>query len=469
MARPRTVHICTECGSHAPRWSGRCAGCGAWNTLEEEVVPAGRTAVSTGGLVVPATPVAVTEIALDTGAPVPTGVGELDRVLGGGLVAGSVTLLGGEPGVGKSTLLLQALAALARRGARCLLISAEESPAQVRRRANRIDAAVPGLWLVAETSLPGIRSAVAEVSPDVLVVDSVQTVWDPDLESTPGSVVQVKGCAHQLATMAKGGGPSVLLVGHVTKDGGLAGPRALEHLVDTVLMFEGDRHHALRLLRAVKHRFGATGELGVFEMGGTGLAGVADPSGMFLGDRRADSPGSAVFPCIEGKRPLLVEVQALVVKSPLGTPRRSANGFDSGRLALLLAVLDRHVGLSLTQHDVYVSTVGGVRIGDPGADLAVCAALVSAATGRPVRDDAVIFGEVGLGGEIRRVAQGPRRLAEAARLGFGRAVVPAGGGVVAGGTGGRGLVLCQVGSLVEGIGFALHPVPAPCYQAAAGM
>jgi DNA repair protein RadA/Sms len=368
--------------------------------------------------------VALTDIAVDGGSPVPTGVPEFDLVLGGGLLPESVTLLGGEPGIGKSTLVLQALAAMARSGRRGLLVSAEESPAQVRRRAERLGALVPNLWMVAETSLPGIVAAVDETKPDVLVVDSIQTVWDPDLDSTPGSVVQVRGCAHQLAALAKAGGPATILVGHVTKEGALAGPRVLEHLVDTVLSFDGDRHHALRLLRSVKHRFGPAGELGLFEMTATGLDGVADPGGLFLVDRRMGTAGSVVFPSMEGQRPLLVEIQALVVPTPMVSPRRSATGFDGGRLALLLAVLDRRAGLSLGHHDVYVSVVGGVRVGDPGADLAVCMALASAATGQPVGDDVVVLGEVGLGGEIRQVAQTPRRLVEAARLGFSRALVP---------------------------------------------
>ena len=369
-------------------------------------------------------PVALTDIAVDGGTPVSTGEPELDRVLGGGLVPGSVTLLGGEPGIGKSTLVLQVLAALARRGRRGLLVSAEESPAQVRRRAERLDAVVPGLWMVAETSMPAILAAVKEVQPDVLVIDSIQTVWDPDLDSTPGSVVQVRGCAHQLVTTAKAGGPTTVLVGHVTKEGTLAGPRVLEHLVDTVLSFEGDRHHALRLLRSVKHRFGPTGELGVFEMTGAGLEGVDDAGGLFLVDRHMGTPGSVVFPSMEGQRPLLVELQALVVKTTMVSPRRSATGFDGGRLALLLAVLDRRAGLSLAHHDVYVSSVGGVRVSDPGADLAVCMALASALTGRAVGDDVVVLGEIGLGGEVRQVSHTPRRLAEAARLGFTRALVP---------------------------------------------
>ncbi len=367
---------------------------------------------------------ALTELTRDAGEATPTGIGELDRVLGGGFVPGSVTLVGGEPGIGKSTLMLQILAAVARSGRRCLLVSAEESPSQVRRRAERLDGLVPNVWMVTETTMAGTAAAVQEVQPDILVIDSIQTIWDEAVDSAPGSVVQVRGCAHQLAAMAKAGGPATILVSHVTKEGTLAGPRVLEHLVDTVLSFEGDRHHALRLLRSVKHRFGPTGELGLFEMTGRGLEGVADPGGMFLVDRWVGSPGSVVFPAIEGQRPMLVEIQALVVPSPMVSPRRSATGFDSGRLALLLAVLDQRAGLSLGHHDVYVSAVGGVRTVDPGADLAVCLALASATTGVPVGGDLVVLGEIGLAGEVRQVSQTPRRLAEAARLGFTTAVLP---------------------------------------------
>jgi DNA repair protein RadA/Sms len=368
--------------------------------------------------------VALTDIGTEGAAPVRTGVTEFDRVLNGGLVPGSVTVLGGEPGIGKSTLVLQLLGGLARQGGRGLLVSAEESPAQVRRRAQRLDVLVPGLWLVGETSLPGIRAAIQETRPDLVVIDSIQTIFDPELESPPGSVVQVRGCAQSLSNLAKTGGPSMVLVGHVTKEGALAGPRLLEHVVDTVLSFEGDRHHALRLLRSAKHRFGPAGEVGLFEMTSGGLEGVADPGKLFLADRRCGIPGSVVFPSMEGGRPVLVEIQALVASSPLPSPRRSATGFDAGRLALLLAVLDRRAGVALGKHDVYVSVVGGVRIADPGADLAVCLALASARTGAPVGDDIVVLGEVGLGGEVRQVAQTPRRLLEAARLGFSRALVP---------------------------------------------
>jgi DNA repair protein RadA/Sms len=426
MARARTVHRCRECGATTPRWTGRCLECGAWDSLVEETEERSGPARTVGGTaaISAATPVPLTEIESSGAAPVPTGVDELDRVLGGGLVPGSVTLLGGEPGVGKSTLLLQALGAMAAAGARCLLVSAEESAPQVKQRAERLDAVRPGVWLVAETTLPGIRDAIGSLAPDVVVVDSIQTVWDPDLDSAPGSVAQVRGCAHELAGLARSGRRAVVLVGHVTKEGALAGPRVLEHLVDTVLTFEGDRHHALRMVRSVKHRFGPTGELGLFEMTDAGMIGVPDASGVFLGDRRTGTPGSVVLPAMEGARPLLVELQALVATSRLASPRRSASGLDHGRLGLLLAVLDRRAGIPTASSDVYVSAVGGVRVAEPGADLAICLAVASAVTSRPLDPDVVVLGEVGLGGELRQVAHTGRRLAEAARLGFTRAVVP---------------------------------------------
>jgi DNA repair protein RadA/Sms len=421
MPKLRTVHRCTECGAASPRWSGRCASCGEWNSLIEEVEEARATPPPT---TIGDRPVRLADVDLGQWAPVPSGIDELDRVLGGGLIPGSATVLGGEPGIGKSTLLLQALASLAARGVRCLLVTAEESKQQVRLRAERLGIDQPNLWLVAETSLPGVLAAVGDVEPDVLVVDSIQTVYDPELGSAPGSVAQVRECAHQLVRVAKERTVTTVLVGHVTKEGALAGPRVLEHVVDTVLSFEGERHHALRLLRAVKHRFGPTGELGLFEMADSGLQGVADPGALFLGDRRAGVPGSVVVPAIEGHRPILVEVQALVAPSALAMPRRSAQGLDGGRLSLLLAVLDRRVGLSLAGADVFASAVGGARIAEPAADVAIALALASALTGQALPDDLVACGEVGLGGEVRQVSHTARRLAEAARLGFRTAVVP---------------------------------------------
>jgi DNA repair protein RadA/Sms len=418
MTKMHVVFRCGDCGVAHPKWSGRCSVCGAWNALVEDVEghPTAPPVLGPGSV-----PVLIAEVDLAGGRPVPTGLAEVDRVLSGGLVPGSVTLLGGEPGVGKSTLLLQVLAAS---GLRTLYVTAEESAQQVRQRAERLGALSPTLYLLAETALPRIRAAAAELAPDLLVVDSIQAVADPELGSGPGSITQVRGCAQQLVADAKAGGLSTVLVGHVTKEGTLAGPRVLEHLVDTVLAFEGDRHHALRLLRAVKHRYGTTNELGLFEMVGDGLQAVPDASRLFLADRRDGIPGSAVVPLLEGHRPLLVEVQALVTLSSLGTPRRSAQGFDHSRLAVLLAVLEQRAGLGFGPCDVYASVVGGIRLSEPGGDLGVCVAAASALTGRAVPGSVVICGEVGLGGELRQVAQTPRRLAEAARLGFTRAVVP---------------------------------------------
>lgn len=419
MAKAKVRFRCTACGAVAPAWVGRCAACDEWNTLAEEV--AEPTRLGNGG---GAPPLLIGEVDLDTSAIRQTGVGELDRVLGGGLVPGSVTLLGGEPGVGKSTLLLQVSAAMARSDGRVLYVSAEESARQVRLRADRLDAVVDGLWLVAEGSVPAIVAAMDAVDPDLVVVDSIQTVHDPDVGSAPGAVTQVRSAAHWLVGEAKRRSCAVVLIGHVTKDGGLAGPRELEHVVDTVLGFEGDRHHALRLLRAVKHRFGPTQELGLFEMGEAGLAGLPDPSGLFLGDRRPGVCGSVVVPTMEGNRPLLVELQALVTSSALPTPRRSAQGVDGGRLSLLLAVLQQSLAIPTADHDVYALAVGGVRVIEPAADLAVVLAVASSLADRPLDADVVACGEVGLGGELRQVAHTPRRLAEAARLGFTRAVLP---------------------------------------------
>ena len=432
MGRLRTIHRCTDCGSSTPRWTGRCPGCGAWNSLveeiEEPVAPA--RAGAPAGARRGEGPLLLADVDRRGGGPTPTGLDELDRVLAGGLVPGSVTLLAGEPGIGKSTLTLQAAGRMAAAGARCLLVSAEESMAQVRARAERLGALAPTLWVVAETSLPDVLAAVAEVEPHLCVVDSVQMLYDPGLESAPGSVAQVRHCAHLLVEAAKTTDTAVVLVGHVTKEGTVAGPRVLEHVVDTVLAFEGDRHHALRMVRAVKHRHGPTGELGLFEMTGDGLAGVSDPSAILLADRRPGVPGCVVAPAMEGGRPLLVEVQALTVQGTDGVPcRRSAQGLDAGRLPMLLAVIDTRLeppegAKKMAVHEVYASVVGGIRVSEPAADLAVVLALLSARAGRPVDAGTVVFGEVGLGGEVRQVVHAPRRLAEAARLGFTRAVVP---------------------------------------------
>ena len=432
MARLRTIHVCTECAASTPKWAGRCPQCGAWNSLVEDVEEVGRPSSPANPLATAAIaagpadlPLPIAEVDSTEATPRPTGLDELDRVLGGGFVPGSVTLLGGEPGIGKSTLLLQALAGLSRSGggARGLLVTAEESKQQVRLRAERLGALPLGLWLVAETSLAGIIEALDQVKPHYLVVDSIQTVMDPELGSLPGSVAQVRGCAHRLVQEAKRREMATILVGHVNKEGSLAGPRVLEHLVDTVLSFEGERHHALRLLRAVKHRFGPTGELGLFEMEDEGLKPLPDPSGLFLGDRRINAPGSVVVPAMAGHRPLLVEVQALVAPTKLPMPRRSTSGVDSGRLAMLAAVLERRCHAQLAGLDIYASVVGGVKVVEPAGDLALALALASALTEKPLPPDLVACGEIGLAGEVRQVNQTARRLSEAARLGFGQAVI----------------------------------------------
>ena len=426
MAKIRLVHRCTECGTAHPKWSGKCLTCDAWNSLVEDFEGGDEpiTSLAAGMALVPAgEPTQIGKVDSSVGHPRLTNIEELDRVLGGGLVPGSVTLLGGEPGIGKSTLLLQLLANMS---GTTLYVTAEESAQQVRMRAERLGALRDDLWLLPEMSLPHIITAINTVRPSLVVIDSIQMIADPDLGSTPGSVVQVRGCAHRLVQEAKRRHLPIVLVGHVTKEGGLAGPRVLEHVVDTVLSFEGERHHALRLLRASKHRYGPTNELGLFEMTEQGLVGVPDASQLFLADRRTGVPGSVVVPTLEGQRPLLVELQALTNAVSGGAPpRRSAQGVDPGRLSMLLAVLERRARVSLSSHEVYASVVGGVRLTEPGADLALCLALVSAITNTPLPADLVVVGEVGLAGEVRQAAQISRRLGEASRLGFTRAIVPA--------------------------------------------
>jgi DNA repair protein RadA/Sms len=418
MTRTLVRFGCAECGYESPKWLGRCPDCGSWGTLAEQARLADGTATVASA---PRSIAAVGDGALQRRA---TGVSELDRVLGGGLVPGSVTLLGGEPGVGKSTLLLQTLGAMSAAGARCLLVTAEESVAQVKLRADRLGTLAPELLVVAETSMPSIAAHIASVEPVVVAIDSIQAVSDPDAPGAAGSVSQVRECAQRAVRIAKDHEIATVLVGHVTKEGSLAGPRTLEHVVDTVLSFEGDRHHALRMLRSLKHRFGATDELGLLEMGGDGLAAVADPSSMFLADRRPFASGSAATVVMEGMRPLCLEVQSLVTLAYGAMPRRTAQSFDNGRLAMLVAVLQQRSRVPIAKHDVYVSVAGGVRINEPGADLAVAVAIASAKFDQAIASDTVLIGEVGLGGEVRQAPQTPRRLQEALRLGFKRAVVP---------------------------------------------
>jgi len=429
MAKTQTFARCTHCDHREPRWVGRCPQCRSWGSMVEET-----TAASGPGGGVRARAVAparaakpIRQVSVDDHARAATGIAELDRVLGGGLVPGSVTLVGGEPGAGKSTLLLQAAHALAERGggANVLYLSAEESPGQVRLRADRLDALSDHLLLASETELPSVLGLVDRHRPAVLILDSIQTVRHPDVAGTAGGVSQVRECAGMLVGEAKRRGMATVMVGHVTKDGQLAGPRLLEHLVDVVLELSGERHHALRLLHAAKNRFGAVGEVGCFEMTGTGMAGIADAGRLFVGEAADGTTGVAVTLALEGRRPLACEVQALVAPTALVNPRRVASGIDAQRLSLLVAVLERRAGVALSDRDVFVSSVGGVRLGEPAVDLALCLAIASSRREAPVARRLVALGEVGLAGELRLVTQTERRLAEAARLGFGGALLPA--------------------------------------------
>lgn len=421
MAKVKTFFTCQQCGYQAPKWLGKCPDCQQWNTLAEEQT---QPASSRG----PAAPGKLQKLADMTSTAedrVSCGLKELDRTLGGGLVPGSLILVGGDPGIGKSTLLLQAVDYLARDGI-ALYVTAEESARQVKLRGERLGARGESLYLLAETSLEEIRKRVVELKPDFLVIDSIQTIFTGSIESAPGSVSQVRECAGQLMLLAKGQGLPTFLIGHVTKDGSIAGPRVLEHMVDTVLYFEGDPGHPYRILRAVKNRFGSTNEIGVFEMQESGLREVANPSELFLSERPDKSAGSVVVPAMEGSRPILVELQALVSSSSFGTPQRTAIGIDHKRMALLVAILDKKVELQLAGQDIFVNVAGGVRLDEPALDLATIAALVSSHLNRAVDQQTVIFGEVGLTGEVRAVSQPELRVKEAARLGFTRCILPQG-------------------------------------------
>lgn len=430
MAKPsKTAFVCQNCGASSPRWQGKCPSCGEWNTLTEETQAlaapgTGLSRRSSGRVIVLEGLKGSTQEA----PRFPTGIGELDRVTGGGIVPGSALLIGGEPGIGKSTLLLQLAATLARAGRRAVYFSGEEAAAQVRLRAARLGLSDAPVALACETSLAHIIATLeAGPPPDLIVVDSIQTLWAEAIEAAPGTVSQVRAAAQALIRHAKNAGSALLLVGHVTKDGQIAGPKVIEHMVDTVLYFEGDRGHTYRILRTVKNRFGATDEIGVFEMVSEGLREVSNPSELFLGDREAVSPGAAVFAGIEGTRPLLVEIQALVAPSSLGTPRRAVVGWDSSRLSMLLAVLEARAGLSFAGQDVYLNVAGGLRINEPAADLAAAAALVSSLSGIAIPRQRVHFGEVSLSGAINATPLMAPRLKEAQKLGFREAFVPAQG------------------------------------------
>jgi DNA repair protein RadA/Sms len=427
--KQKIVFSCQECGAQSPKWLGRCPECEAWNSfVEERAVPAaaGAVPVSRYSLAATAGPQLYESIDTVVAERLSTGIGEFDRVLGGGVVPGSLVLIGGEPGIGKSTLLLQAAAHFAQSAGPVLYSSGEESEHQIKSRGERLGIERAPLYVLAETCLERILEEIARLRPSFIIVDSIQTVFSLKFQSAPGSIGQVREAATQLLFAAKGQNIPTFLVGHVTKDGSLAGPKALEHIVDTVLYFEGEKHHAHRVVRAVKNRFGAVSELGVFEMTGRGLQAVPNPSQLFLSERPAGAPGSAVLCCVEGSRPMLVEVQALVSGTSYGNARRMASGVDAGRLSLLLAVLEKRAGVNLMADDVFVNIAGGMTIEEPAADLAIVAAVASSVRNRPVHARTAVFGEVGLAGEIRAISQATLRLREAAHMGFARAVVARG-------------------------------------------
>jgi DNA repair protein RadA/Sms len=420
LKRTKSAYVCSDCGATALQWFGSCPSCGAAGTLTETVSERGSVKRLSG-----AAPGSVSLQDVETREleRLSTGIGELDRVLGGGLVAGQVVLIGGDPGIGKSTLLLQALASMGS-SSKTLYISGEESPEQVAMRARRLALDARAVHLIAEIQLERIVASLQSQRPEVAVVDSIQTLWSEALQSAPGSVAQLRECAAQLARHAKKSGTALFIIGHVTKEGAIAGPRVLEHIVDTVLYFEGDTHSSFRLVRAVKNRFGAVNELGVFAMTDKGLRAVSNPSALFLSNHGKDVAGSCVLATLEGSRPLLVEIQALVDSAHTPNPRRLSVGLEQNRLAMLLAVLNRHAGIATFEQDVFVNAVGGVRIGEPAADLAVCLAVVSSLTDRAIRNKTVVFGEIGLAGEVRPAPRGQERLREAAKLGFVKAIVP---------------------------------------------
>jgi len=424
MAKPMTF-TCTACGAAAKKWSGRCDACGEWNSIVEEApLSAGPAKKSLGAM--RGSKIQLTDLATKEDPPPRTGSGmeELDRVLGGGLVPASAILVGGDPGIGKSTLLLQAAASFARTGLKALYISGEEASAQVRMRAQRLGLTDAPVKLATETNLRDILTTLEAEAPDLAIIDSIQTMWADNVDSAPGSVSQVRAAAHELTTFAKRKGTAVILVGHVTKDGQIAGPRVVEHMVDTVLYFEGERGHQFRILRAVKNRFGPADEIGVFEMTGNGLAEVTNPSALFLSERDKPAPGSVVFSGIEGTRPVLVEFQALVAPSPHSQARRTVVGWDGSRLAMILAVLESRCGIPFAGLDVYLNVAGGMKVSEPAADLAVATALLSAREDAALPADTVVFGEISLSGALRPVGQTENRLKEAGKLGFTSAIVP---------------------------------------------
>ena len=423
MAKPKIIFACQNCGYQSPRWLGKCPDCNQWNSLVEETTEVNKnTRAEVSGT--RQDPSRLSQISTQEEGRVLSGISEFDRVLGGGLVPGSVILIGGDPGIGKSTLLLQAFAALSQKGLTCLYVTGEESQRQVKMRAERLGITSDNLLILSETALERILDQIKKSKPDVLVIDSVQTVYSSNLPSAPGSIGQVRECSGMIITLAKRGNLSTFLIGHVTKDGAIAGPRTLEHMVDTVLYFEGDGGHNFRILRAVKNRFGSTNEIGVFEMKEIGLREVSNPSELFLSERPIHAPGSAVVCSMEGTRPILVELQALVSRSFLAVPRRTTIGVDHNRVALLVAVLEKKMGVKLFDKDIFVNVAGGVQVEEPAVDLAIIAAIVSSHEEKALDAKTVFFGEVGLAGEIRGIAQAEARVKEAGKLGFTRCILP---------------------------------------------
>jgi len=423
MKKSHSKFVCQACAYESPRWIGKCPNCGEWNSFVEELIVLKSKTSRASGSRLNAGPISIGEVSLLPDSRVSTGIAELDRVLGGGIVAGSVVLVGGDPGIGKSTLMMQMAAGL--HVPSILYITGEESVNQIKLRAERLDTPPsPGLLLLAETNLEVIETHLEHVKPALIIVDSIQTMFRSDLESAPGTVSQVRESTSTFMRFAKGREVPVFLVGHVTKEGAIAGPKVIEHMVDTVLQFEGERHYAYRILRAMKNRFGSTNEIGIFEMQDSGLREVLNPSQVFLAQRRQGASGSSVVAGMEGTRPLLLEVQALVAPTSYGVPQRTATGFDTRRLQMLLAVLEKRVGLHLGQYDVFVNVAGGVRIDEPAADLGMAVAIVSSLKDIPVDSQSVVIGEIGLGGEIRRIHQVEKRVAEAVKLGFKRLVLP---------------------------------------------
>lgn len=425
MKKLKTTYCCQECGYHAPKWLGRCPECGGWDSfVEERQAPVNQPGARPGKPLFRSTPVSIDSIEIDEDHRTLTGIGEFDRVLGGGLVQGSLVLIGGDPGIGKSTLILQVIYGLAVGNKKILYVSGEESIRQIKMRSQRLGTVSPGMLVVSEINIDVILDMTDSVKPDALVIDSIQTMFSPDVSSAPGSVSQVREATMKLMLMAKQTGIPTFLIGHVTKDGAIAGPRIMEHMVDTVLYFEGDQNHEFRILRAVKNRFGSTNEIGVFEMKESGLAEVKNPSAIFLAERAANAPGSVVTACIEGTRPILVELQALISSAGFGTPRRTVLGLDYNRVSLLVAVMEKKLGLNLAGHDIFMNVTGGVKVTEPAVDLGIVSAVASSFLDRPIPEAMIALGEVGLTGEVRGVSHLESRISEIEKMGFTRCIVP---------------------------------------------